>query len=713
TPSTPPDQQPERIGPYRILDILGEGGMGTVYLAEQKEPVRRRVALKVIKLGMDTKEVLKRFEAERQALAMMEHSCIARVLDAGATEGGRPYFAMEYVKGIPISQYCDEQKLGLKARLKLFQQVCSGVQHAHQKGIIHRDLKPGNILVSLQDGDARAKIIDFGLARATDHRLIAATMYTEQGATIGTPEYMSPEQAGLGGLDIDTRTDVYSLGVILYELLTGELPFSSRELRSAGLLEVQRIIREQDPPKPSTRLSSLGADKDSVASLRKTEIGTLMRRLRGDLDWIVMRSLEKDRGRRYETAVALAEDIGRHLDDVPVLASPPSAGYRMRKFCRRYRVQVAAGVLVFLSLLVGIIAFAFENKRARDNAELARTNETAAKENAAAAEASAEEALAAKAEVERSNTQLEVRNRELEAADNASKMRSTQVALKQGRFTKLASTLEEIPESARGFEWQRLHRQALIIGSTHSFMPESGVGLRIDLHPDGERILTTTRIGDRKSSARISSTESGSLVHKFAGVVTDAEFSPDGYLVATADLFGEDPLRLWDADSLELVDSASVGKVFDLSFSLDGEMLAIGGEGGVIRVLTIPDLEEAYRIDTGGPNLWRLAFSPDGQRLLTIGAGSDRLGAFIVETGRRFLNRSSTQIRGRRPVINGAEYSSDGNYYCIVGEGGGVSLWDARGGSLIHEFTPHRQTVNTNWISTCLSFSPDGRLLAT
>ncbi|MHC5064585.1 MAG: protein kinase domain-containing protein [Planctomycetota bacterium] len=371
-PAEPNLPDPERIGPYKILSNLGEGGMGMVYLAEQKEPVRRRVALKVIKLGMDSKSVLHRFEGERQALAMMEHGNIARVLEAGTTETGQPFFAMEYVRGIPLNEYCDNNKLGLQERIELFRQVCSGVQHAHHKGIIHRDLKPGNILVTVQDGKARVKIIDFGLARATDHRLLETTMFTQQGQIIGTPEYMSPEQAGLNSLDIDTRSDVYSLGVILYELLVGDLPFPAEELRKAGLLEIQRRIREDDPPKPSTRLTTLEAEGDQIASRRRTDFSGLKKKLRGDLDWIIMKALEKDRTRRFGSPEALADDLKRFLQDEPVLASPPSASYRLGKLLKRYRGQVIAAAAVFLSLVIGLIAFAIENQRARRNAELER-----------------------------------------------------------------------------------------------------------------------------------------------------------------------------------------------------------------------------------------------------------------------------------------------------------------------------------------------------
>jgi len=354
-PSVPPEPPPDSIGPYKILRKLGEGGMGEVYEAWQQEPVRRRVALKLIKVGMDTRQVVARFEGERQALARMEHPNIARVFDAGATEAGRPFFAMEYVPGVPITRYCDTQRMDTAARLRLFIQVCRGVQHAHQKGIIHRDVKPSNVLVTLQDDRPVPKIIDFGVAKATQEPLTDQTLRTAVGHVVGTIEYMSPEQAEGTGLDIDTRTDVYALGVLLYELLVGVLPFESRTLRRAAADEIRRVIREEEPPRPSTRLISSGPASTETARRRKADVASLARQLRGDLDWITMKALEKDRTRRYASAADMAADVERHLRNEPVLASPPSALYRARKFVRRHRTGVVAGATVFGALCVGIV----------------------------------------------------------------------------------------------------------------------------------------------------------------------------------------------------------------------------------------------------------------------------------------------------------------------------------------------------------------------
>ena len=341
------------IGRYKLLEKIGEGGFGIVFMAEQIEPVQRKVALKIIKAGMDTKEVIARFEAERQAIALMDHPNIARALDAGATEAGRPYFVMELVRGIPITEYCDRNHLPTRERLQLFIKVCQAVQHAHQKGVIHRDLKPSNMLITEHDGEPVPKVIDFGVAKALGQRLTEKTLFTAFHHLIGTPAYMSPEQAALSGLDIDTRADIYSLGVLLYELLTGVTPFDSDTLQQAGLDEVRRMVRETEPPKPSTRLQTLGDKLTEVAKRRDTEPAALSRLVRGDLDWIVMKCLEKDRKRRYETANGLAADVARHLDSEAVVARPPSNLYRFQKLVRRHRLGVAAVGAVAASLVLG------------------------------------------------------------------------------------------------------------------------------------------------------------------------------------------------------------------------------------------------------------------------------------------------------------------------------------------------------------------------
>jgi tetratricopeptide (TPR) repeat protein/tRNA A-37 threonylcarbamoyl transferase component Bud32 len=372
----PPSEGPgSRIGPYKLLEQIGEGGMGLVFVAEQQRPVKRRVALKVIKPGMDSRPVIARFEAERQALAMMDHAHIAKVYDGGATPEGRPYFVMELVKGTPITDYCDAHRLTTRQRLELFRDVCQAVQHAHQKGIIHRDLKPSNVLVSVHDVTAVVKVIDFGVAKAIGGRLTDKTVYTQLTQLIGTPLYMSPEQAGLSDSDVDTRSDVYSLGVLLYELLTGTTPFETGHFQAVGFDEMRRIIREDEPPRPSARLSTLRpAMLSTIAERRGLEPRRLSQQVRGELDWIVMKALEKDRGRRYESASALAADVQRYLDDEPVQAWPPSAAYRFRKFARRKKTAllVAAGVFLALAGMAGAIGWAMSDRLTRERERLAR-----------------------------------------------------------------------------------------------------------------------------------------------------------------------------------------------------------------------------------------------------------------------------------------------------------------------------------------------------
>ena len=372
-----------RIGRFKILQKIGEGGFGVVYMAEQEEPIRRKVALKIIKLGMDTKQVIARFEAERQALALMEHANIAKVFDAGATETGRPYFVMELVKGVPITKYCDQHQLDTRERLQLFLDVCSAIQHAHQKGVIHRDLKPQNVMVTLHDGRPVPKVIDFGISKATNQRLTEKTLFTEYHQFIGTPQYMSPEQAEMSGLDIDTRSDVYSLGALLYELLTGTPPFEAKTLSEAGYLEIQRIIREVDPPKPSTRLATLIERDTDFAKRRGTESQLIPRLIQGDLDWIVMKAMEKDRTRRYGTAFEFAEDIRRFLNDEPVIAGAPSISYQARKFMLRHKVGIAASLAVVVALAVGCVAATIGFLQARHERDAAKAAKAEADKEAA------------------------------------------------------------------------------------------------------------------------------------------------------------------------------------------------------------------------------------------------------------------------------------------------------------------------------------------
>src|SRR5688572_30067233 len=361
-----PIAHPTHIGPYRILSVLGEGGMGLVYIAEQREPVQRRVALKVIKLGMDTREVVARFSAERQALALMDHPNIARVYEAGATETGRPYFVMELVSGVPITRFCDEHKLSTGQRLEMFATVCDAVQHAHSKGIIHRDIKPGNVLVASVDGKPMPKVIDFGIAKATNQRLTERTVFTELGRMVGTPEYMSPEQAESLPLDVDTRTDVYSLGVLLYELLTGTLPYEPKDLRSQGFDAISQMIRQLEPPRPSTRFGKLHLDDAKLRAERRHEtVDSLTTMLRRELEWIPLKAMRKDREHRYRTASELADDVRNYLHGRPLIAGPETRSYRARKFLRRNRATVVIAAVMLVLLVGGVVATSYQAIRAR------------------------------------------------------------------------------------------------------------------------------------------------------------------------------------------------------------------------------------------------------------------------------------------------------------------------------------------------------------
>jgi len=453
----------QAIGRYKLLEKVGEGGCGVVYVAEQTEPVRRRVALKVIKLGMDTRQVVARFEAERQALAMMDHPNIAKVLDAGTTEMGRPFFVMELVRGIRITDYCDQANLTTKERLDLFIKVCQAIQHAHQKGIIHRDIKPSNILVTLHDGVPVPKVIDFGIAKATEGRLTDATVYTQLHQFIGTPAYMSPEQAEMSGLDIDTRSDIYSLGVLLYELLAGSTPFDGKELLALGIDHMRRVIREKEPLRPSTRLATLKGDElTTTAKRRSADTSKLLHQLQGDLDWIVMKCLEKDRNRRYDTANGLATDLKRHLNNEPVTARPPSAAYRFQKAWHRNKLAYSAAVALGLAILAGAILSSVQAVRARKAETLAKARLTETEQARAEAEQVAQflQQVFESPDPERDGRTTTV----AESLDRAAKKLDADLADQPERRARLQSTL------AKTYTALGLHAPALKLSEqVHAF----------------------------------------------------------------------------------------------------------------------------------------------------------------------------------------------------------------------------------------------------
>jgi serine/threonine protein kinase len=470
-----------RIGPYRLMEQIGEGGFGLVFVAEQQEPVRRKVALKVIRPGMDTKQVIARFEAERQALALMDHPNIARVLDAGATESGRPYFVMELVRGIPITEYCDRNQHTPRERLELFVTVCNAIQHAHQKGIIHRDVKPSNVLVTSHDGKPVAKVIDFGVAKATHQHLTERTIYTQFAQMIGTPLYMSPEQAEMSGLDIDTRSDIYSLGVLLYELLTGTTPLEKKRFAKAAYDEIRRLIREEEPPRPSQRLSTSDT-LPSVAASRKTEPARLTRLLRGEVDWIVMKALEKDRTRRYETASGLARDVQRYLADEAVEACPPSASYRLRKFARKHRTALMTTATIALLLLAGVGVSAWQAVRARQAEAAALAARNAEAEQRELAETNEQRAIAAAAAEKQAKESAQAREAESKAVLDFVENKILAAARPEGQDGGLGRevTLHKAVEAALPFVEQSFQAQPLIearlrmtLGATFWFLGEA------------------------------------------------------------------------------------------------------------------------------------------------------------------------------------------------------------------------------------------------
>ena len=610
----PKDDVGQTIGRYKLLEKVGEGGCGVVYVAEQTEPVRRRVALKVIKLGMDTKAVVARFEAERQALAMMDHPNIAKVLDAGATEAGRLYFVMELVRGIRITDYCDQNHLSTPERLDLFIKVCQAIQHAHQKGIIHRDIKPSNILVTLHDGVPVPKVIDFGIAKATEGRLTDATVYTQLHQFIGTPAYMSPEQAEMSGLDIDTRSDIYSLGVLLYELLTGRTPFDAQELVKAGLEAIRRTIREVEPPRPSTRLSTLqGEALTATAKQHGTEGVHLLKLIRGDLDWIVMKCLEKDRTRRYDTANGLAMDLKRHLSYEPVVARPPSKLYEFQKTVRRHKVGFAATAAIIAALAIGVLVSTretFAARRAQRETEAARAGEQRQRLEAQKKQAEAEaERQRADAQARKAAESQQQARRLLYASD----MNLAQQSLKQnnlGRARRLLDRHRPQPgePDLRGWEWRylwQLTRSAALVTLTN----RPTRGLSVSFSPDGSRLAVGWQDG-RVDLWDVSG-------RRWIRTLTDGQdlppghvaFSPIRNLLATTS--ETNAVSLYDLDSgresiLWRAPGQGQWEVRDLAFSQDGSRVVIYAGS---------DTQESRRRSLGGECVLRQDRNPPPDRL--------------------------------------------------------------------------------------------------
>jgi WD40 repeat protein/serine/threonine protein kinase len=693
----------DRIGRYKLLQKIGEGGMGVVYMAEQEEPVRRKVALKIIKLGMDTKQVVARFEAERQALALMDHPNIARVLDGGATETGRPYFVMELVQGVPITEFCDQNHLSVEERLKLFVPVCQAIQSAHQKGIIHRDLKPTNILVALNpDASGFPKVIDFGVAKATSQKLTEKTLFTAHGMMVGTPAYMSPEQAEMSHLDVDTRADIYSLGALLYELLTGTAPFPEERLRSAGYNEMQRIILEEQPVKPSTRLSTLqGEQRSMIARNRGATELTLSRGFPGDLDCIVMKCLEKDRARRYETANGLARDLERQLNHEPVLARPPSRLYEFQRSVRRHWVGFTAVASVLVILTIGVLVSTLEAVRA---------------------------------------LRAEQRQRKVVYAAKIGQM---QAAWEQNRVAQVRQLLEETADYPdRGFEWYYWQRQAHLqlktlrghLGRVASveFSPDSKrvatgsqdrtvivwdvatgselLTLTGHLHEvdgvafssDGRRMLTASR--DR--TARVWDAQSGKqllTLEGHTGRIQDAAFSPDDQRVLTASWDGT--ARIWDvATGKALVKlEGHPDPLHDAAFSPDGLRVVTGGDDKVGRVWDALIGKELFPLIGHGGGIQCVAFSPDGRRIVT-GSGEPDPTAKVWDAA---TGACLFTLAGHAGSVNGIRFSSDSQQIVTCSDDQTALVWDAVTGKELFSLKGHTDAVGD------VAISPDGSRIVT
>jgi len=655
------------IGRYKLLRVLGEGGMGIVYLAEQDKPIRRQVALKVIKPGMDSKRVIARFEAERQALALLEHPNIAHVYDAGTTEHGRPFFVMEYIKGVPVTEYCDRHKLDIEDRLGLFLKICHAIQHAHQKGIIHRDIKPSNILVSVRDDQAEPKVIDFGVARAVAQPLTERTLYTEQGQLLGTPEYMSPEQVEVTKQDTDTRSDIYSLGVLLYVLLTGVLPFDSKALRESGIDKLRKIIQEVDPRTPSTRISSLGDEAKEVADKRHTEVSSLVKCLHKELEWIPLKAMRKEAARRYRSATELADDIQNYLKGRPLIAGPESSAYRIKKYIQKNRGKVTAALTILAILLLGILV------------------STAMFFNAEKHRLRAERRLAI--------SQIEDGVRLLNEGN-----RLGLLDLLQARTT--ADRIPVLKSSAA-----RLWSIAYDMWSDHLIhvMPE---GQDLAISPDGQLLAIATDKTVQLWDMATGQPRGAPL--ELGETVNATLFSPDGSLLAASSKVGI--TRLWNpltgqaiGPPLQLEGTRCEPSTYRVrrsaAFSSDGKLLATALSNGIVLV---------WETDTGklheqpiyhDGEVLSVDFSPDG-KLLATGIRKTTAHLWNVTTG-----QPHCPPLHHRGWVEKVTFSPDGKLLATAGSNGTTCLWETDTGRL------YKQLTTGMWIMD-LAFSPDGKLLA-
>ena len=673
-----------KVGGFHLLQRIGEGGMGVVYMAEQTDPIRRRVAVKIVKPGMDSQQVIARFEAERQALALMDHPHIARIFDAGKTEEGRPYFVMELVRGLPIHHYCDQQKLSMNERLRLFIQVCGAVQHAHQKGVIHRDLKPSNILVTENGGGAVPKVIDFGIAKATDHRLTEKTVFTRFDQAVGTPNFMSPEQAGVSSLDVDTRSDIYSLGALLYVLLTGQNPF---ELGQTSWEEIRRVILERDPSKPSTRVASLSqADRSDMAQRRRSLPGHLSHQLKGDLDWIVLKAMEKDRLRRYDTASAFIADLERYLGNEPVLARPPSWGYRASKTWRRNRLAIASAMAVASAILVGAAFSVWQALEARAAEASEREQRLLAEENETLAHEAAERA----AENEtRAKLNEQIAKRRLYQYD----LRQMADAYAQGDFAGMTSALERhwpLPwekEDYRGLEWYHwwymahAGRQSVSLVKSNWYWGRD-IGADLSVSPDGTQVafvgyylgLQLRRPPDLRAT----------IPHHLGRAADDVQttFSPDGRFLVSAD---RSRVNIYGAKDHQLVlrlPGGDKGTDRLIVFAADSSVMAAGGShylnsegyttsGGKrnVRVWRAGTWEEIAHFTTAQP-IRGLALNRSGT-LLSAGLENGSLAVWDLASGQRVQS-----LERHSAAVCELAFSPRADWLVTAGRDGMMRLWD-------------------------------------
>jgi eukaryotic-like serine/threonine-protein kinase len=722
-PTGPDETIGAQVGPYKLLQRLGEGGMGTVYMAEQAQPVRRMVALKIVRTGMDSRQVVARFEAERQALALMDHPNIARVLDAGTTASGQPFFAMELVKGIPITRFCDEHHLSPRERLELMIPVCQAIQHAHQKGIIHRDIKPTNVLVAQHDGRPVPKVIDFGVAKATSQKLTDRTMFTEFGSVVGTLEYMSPEQAKLNALDVDTRSDIYALGVLLYELLTGTTPLERRRLKESALDEVLRVIREEEPPVPSTRLSQSKESLPTVAAQRQTEPERLAKMVRGELDWIVMKALEKDRSRRYETASGLARDIERYLNQQPVEACPPSLGYRLSKFFRRNRGAVFAAALLLLALVGGIAGTSL-GLVAANNALNAEEQQRKIAEEERDAKERARSAAA---------TERDQKEQARAAAEQALTVNRINLAEQywQGNNTVQSRRILDLcPPSARGWEWRYLdrlhHADLLTLSGNGQFTTD------LQFSKDGKRMAAVSPYGD--AGARIWDVTTNKPIVDINYATTQRRFcaaalSADGRTIAMGEQSGA--ISLWDASTGQLErEFAKLNRsVTTLSFSPDGRLLAAAHVDPRNGEMLMPWLEEPRNEELV---VWNVAsgkeafhpkgygdvvqFSPDGSRLFTLKKNTAfRAVATAPESFSALFDTSTwTEVApGKLGSAVSADFSGDGKFLAVADferspANRSVHIYNTATGAATATLSPAVTGVNFN-----VALNQSGTMLAT